>query len=152
MSRFSPPSCVSLASLLLHLHVEQARLQHLHRLRAVLVLRALVLAGDDDAGRDVRDADGGVGDVDVLAAGAARSVRVDAQILLVDLDLDVVRQLRPDVERGERRVPARRLVERRDAHEPVDAGFGQQHAVGVVAVDGQRRALDARLRRRAACR
>ena len=54
-------------------------------------------------------------------------------------------QLRPDVERGERGVAARRLVERRDAHQAMDAGLGQQHAVGEVAVDRQRGALDARL-------
>ena len=81
----------------------------------------------------VRDAHRRVGHVDVLAAGAARAVGVDAQILLVDLDLDVFRQLRPDEDRGERGVPARRLVERRDAHQPVHAGLGEQHAVGVFA-------------------
>ena len=54
------------------------------------MLRALVLARHDDAGRQVRDAHRRVGDVDVLAAGAARAVGVDAQVLLVDLDVDVV--------------------------------------------------------------
>ena len=61
---------LQLRLLLLHLQIVEPRLQHLHRARAVLVLRALVLARDHDAGRDVRDADGGVGDVDMLAAGA----------------------------------------------------------------------------------
>ena len=41
-------------------------------------------------GREVRDADRGIGDVDVLAAGAARPVGVDAQVLVVDLDVDVL--------------------------------------------------------------
>ena len=54
------------------------------------VWRALVLALDDDAGREVRDPDGGVGLVHVLAAGAARAVGVDAEVALVDLDVDVV--------------------------------------------------------------
>src|SRR5690606_63315 len=53
---------------LLPLEVEQLRLEHLHRTLAVLVLAALVLAGHDDAGREVRDAHRGVGLVDVLAA------------------------------------------------------------------------------------
>jgi hypothetical protein len=44
------------------------------------VLRALVLALDDDARRQVRDAHGGVGLVDVLAAGAGGAVGVDAQV------------------------------------------------------------------------
>ena len=62
------------------------------------MLRPLVLARDDDAGRQVRDADGGIGDVDVLSARAAGPVRVDAEILVLDLEVDVLRQLRPDVQ------------------------------------------------------
>ncbi len=46
--------------------------------------------------------------------------------------------------RRERRVAPRRLIERRDAHEPMDAGFGRQQAVGVLAGDRERRALQAR--------
>src|SRR5690242_2631961 len=42
--------------LALALGLEDARAQDLHRLRAVLDLRALVLASDDDAGRQVGDA------------------------------------------------------------------------------------------------
>ena len=87
------PTC-SLRSLaiasccLLHLDFVEPGAQHLHRLRAVLDLRLFVLLRDDDAGRDVRDAHGGVGRVDALAAGAARAERVDAQVLVVDLDVD----------------------------------------------------------------
>ena len=76
------------------------------------MLRPLVLARHDDAGRQVRDADRRIGDVDVLTAGAARPVGVDAQVLVVDLDVDVLGQLRPDEDRRERRVPPRRLIER----------------------------------------
>ena len=36
----------------------------------------------------------------------------------------------------------RRLIERRDAHEPVHAGFGRQQAVGVLAGDRERHALE----------
>jgi hypothetical protein len=54
------------------------------------VLAALVLAGDHDAGRQVGDAHRRLGLVDVLAAGAGGAVGVDAQVLVVDLDLDVV--------------------------------------------------------------
>ena len=69
-------------------------------------------------------------------------IGVDAEVLVVDLDVDVFGQLRPDVHRGERRVPARRLIERRDAHEPVHAGLRRQQAVGVLAGDRERRALE----------
>jgi hypothetical protein len=58
--------------------VEQPRVQQRHRARAVLVLAALVLAFDHDAGRQMRDAHRRLGGVDVLAAGAARPHRVDA--------------------------------------------------------------------------
>ncbi len=51
----------------------EARAQDLERALAVLDLRALVLAGDDDARRQVRDAHRGVGRVDRLAAGARSS-------------------------------------------------------------------------------
>ncbi len=62
------------------LFVLDARGQHAHGLRLVLVLRAAVLAFDDSAGRDVRDAHGGVGLVDVLAARAGCAKGIDAQL------------------------------------------------------------------------
>src|SRR5919201_5309089 len=52
-------------------------------------LRALVLALDDDAGREMSDPDGRVGLVDVLAAGALGAVGIDAEVVLVDLDVAV---------------------------------------------------------------
>ena len=94
--------------------------------------------------RDVGDAHRGVGDVHVLSAGAARPVRVDAEILFVDLDVDVLRQFRPHEHRRKRGMPPRRLIERRNPHEPVHAGLGGQQPVRVVADDHERRALQAR--------
>ena len=83
--------------------------------------------------------------VDVLAAGARGAIRVDAAIALVDLDLDAVVDHRIDPDRGEARVaPGVRIV-RRDAHEPMHARFGLQPAVGVMALDHDRRRLDAGL-------
>ena len=93
----------------------------------------------------VRDADRRVGHVDVLPTGAARAVGVDPDVFLVDLHVDVFRKLRPDVERGERGVPPRGLIERRDPHEAVHAGLGRQQPIGVIAGDRERRALQARL-------
>jgi hypothetical protein len=54
-----------------------------HGLGPVLVLGALVLALHHDARGQVGDADGGVGLVDVLAAGAGGPVGVDAQVALL---------------------------------------------------------------------
>ena len=80
--------------LLALLQLVEPRLQDLHRHRLVLVLRALVLAGDHDAGGKMRETDRRVGLVHVLAAGAARAVGVDAQVLVADLDLDVLLDVR----------------------------------------------------------
>ena len=63
----------------------------------------------------------------------------------VDVDLDAVVDHRIDRDAGKRRVPPRVGIERRDAHQPVHAGFGLQPAVGVVALDLDGRRLDAGL-------
>jgi len=68
----------------------EAGLEDPHRRLLVGGLRPLVLALDDHARREVGDPDRGVGLVDVLAAGALRSVGVDAQVALVDRDVAVL--------------------------------------------------------------
>src|SRR5690554_5594442 len=73
---------------LTQLELVQPRAKHLHGFGAVAVLRAVVLALHDDTGGNVGNAYGRVGLVDVLTAGAAGPVGVDAQIGGVDLDLD----------------------------------------------------------------
>ena len=99
--------------------------------------------------REVRDPDGAVGLVDVLASGALRTVRVDLQVVVVDLDLGVLRKERRDDHRRERGVAAVRAVERALPDEPVLAALGLEDAVGVLAADGEGRALQARLLPRA---
>ena len=56
--------------------------------------------------------DGGVGLVDVLAAGPGRAVGVDLQIALVDLDLLHLVDERRDLDQREARVPACGGIER----------------------------------------
>ena len=51
-------------------NLEEARLENLHRNITILVLGALVLAGDDNAGWQVGDPDGRIGGVDMLSAGS----------------------------------------------------------------------------------
>ena len=70
----------------------------------------------------------------MLAARAARAVGVDAEVALVDLDVDVLRQERADDHLREGRVAAVRLVERALADEPVDAALGLEDPVGVLAL------------------
>src|SRR5437868_12637783 len=64
--------------------------QQAHGLGAVAVLRAVVLHADDDAGWYVRDADRRFGLVDVLAAGTLRAHRLDPEIGVLDIDVDVL--------------------------------------------------------------
>ncbi len=134
---------VGLGLALAHLVFVQARLQHRHRLGAVAVLRAVVLALHDDAGRDMRDPHRRIGLVDVLAARAGSAIGIDAQVRRIDLDLERVVDLRIDEHRRERGVPAARRIERRLAHQPVHAGLGTQIAERVFALDLDRGALDA---------
>src|SRR6185312_13747109 len=60
--------------------VAQPRREHRHRALAVAMLRAIVLAFDDDTGGEMREPNRRVGLVDVLAARARRAERVDAQV------------------------------------------------------------------------
>src|SRR5690606_37226602 len=73
---------------LAHFLFVQPGLQHLHRLGPVAVLRAVVLALHHDAGGRVGNANGRVGLVDVLAAGAAGAIGIHAQVGGVDVDLE----------------------------------------------------------------
>src|SRR6202022_1019435 len=74
----------------LALGVVDPRAQDIHRRRAVLVLGSAVLHADDDAGRNMGDADRRFGLVDVLAAGALRAHGLDPQIIVLDIDVDVL--------------------------------------------------------------
>ena len=69
--------------------LEEAGLQDPQRLRAVLELRALVLAGHHEAGGNVRDADRRVGRVHALATRAGGAIDVHADVLLLHLDVHV---------------------------------------------------------------
>ena len=129
--------------------VPRAGPEDAHRRLLVRGLRALVLALHDDPGRQVRDADRAVGLVHVLPPGALRPVGVDLEVALVDLDVGVVGQERRDDHRRERGVAPVRAVERRLANEPVLAALGLQDAVGVLAADRHRRALQTGLLPRA---
>ena len=145
MSSLESSICLVCRALLLQLVLVEARAQDAHRLLAVLVLRALVLAGDHDARRNVRDAHRRIGGVDVLSALAAGAVGVDANVVRLDVDLDALVDFRRDKDAGERGVPALGLVEGRDAHQAMHADLAGQQAVGVFAVDAEGRRLDARL-------
>ncbi len=85
----------------------------------------------------------------MLAARAARPVRVDPEIGLVDVHPGVVREQRTDHYLCEGRVPTVRLVERRQPDEAVDAPLRLEDAVGVLPAGGERRRLQSGLLSRA---
>ena len=114
------------------------------RPRAVLVLRALGLAGHGDAGRRwvIRTAESVVL---TCWPPAPTHDRYRCAVRLVDLDIDLVVDHRIGPDRGKGSVTAGVAVIGGDAHQAVDAGFGLQLAIGVVALDQEGRGLDFRL-------
>jgi hypothetical protein len=87
--------------------------------------------------------DGRLGLVDVLSALAASAHRLDLEVLLLDVDVDVVIDLGDDGHGGEGRLPTGLGVEGADADEPMDAVLRLEVAVGVLAADGDGGVLDA---------
>ena len=127
----------------LQLFLIQFRAQHVPGLRTVLKLRTVALAYDRDAGRNVREAHGGLGLVHVLTARAAGTHGIDANVGFRDFDFDVVIDHRIDRNRRKRSVPARVRVIGRNAHKAMHAVLGLQPAVSVLALHLDGGGLDA---------
>ena len=117
--------------------------QLLHRLVAVLVLGALALALDHSAGGQVRQADGGIRLVHMLAAGATGAVGVHPHLRHVQRYVNVVIEFRGNEDTGKGGVPAPAGVKGGLAHQPVHARLGAQAAKGMVALEVHSGALDA---------
>jgi hypothetical protein len=133
-----------LGLLLLQPSLEQASLEDLDRGLLVLGLGPLVLALGHDVGGQVGQADRRVRLVNVLAAGALRAVRVDPDLVPVELDDGIVLlHLGQDLDQGECRLAPVLGVERADPDEPVDTPLGTQPAVGATGLDCQGDALEA---------
>src|SRR5205085_646577 len=135
--------------LLLLFEFLQARAQDAHRLLAILYLRLLVLHRDDESGRQVRDANRRVGRVDALSAGARRAEGVYAQVVRVDLHVNLFGfGEHGDGDGGGVYAPARLCL--RHALDAVYAGLVLESGVDLVAFDECDGLLDAayaRLRR-----
>src|ERR1700735_2967403 len=76
--------------LLFELELVEPRAQHAFGFGAVLDLRFFVLAGDYQAGGQVRDAYGRVSGIYRLSAGTRGTKRIDANVLRLDLDFHFV--------------------------------------------------------------
>ena len=118
-------------------------------------LRAGVLDGDDGVGRDVRQAHGRIGGVDVLAARAPRAHDVRADVFRVDevvargvaeavlghLVHACAREAREHHDGDGAGVGAALGFGRGHALHAVDAGFAAEQAVGALAFDFEDRFL-----------
>ena len=123
------------------LELEESGPEHPQRLGLVLDLAALVLAGDDEPGRQVGETHRRVGRVHPLSAGSRGAVGVDPQIALLHLDLDLF-GLRQHGDRGGRGMdPPRGLGDRHALH-AVDPPFVLEAAVRPFALDDRRELLD----------
>ena len=119
------------------LRVADARRQHRQRLRLVLVLRAPVLAFDDDAGRQVDNAHRRIGFVDVLTAGARRAEGVDANLGRVDLHVFEFVGLGHHRDGARRGMDAPLRLGFRNALHAVRAGFELEFGIDAAADDSR---------------
>src|SRR5262249_7099895 len=92
----------------------------------------------------MRDPDGGVRGIDVLAAFTRGTIRIDPKILFLDDDLNRVVDSGINGDRRERSVAAFIGIERRNSYEPMHTRLGREIAEGVVTHDLKRGGLDSR--------
>ena len=98
------------------------------------MLRTLALRRGDHAGRDVRDAHRRLHFVDVLSAFAAGAKGIHLEFAGRDHDfVGGLLDFRDHIDAGETGVPAFVGIERRNAHQAMDAAFGLGEAVGIFA-------------------
>ena len=110
---------------------------------AVLNLRAFVLHGHHDAGRDVGDAHRGIRGVHALSARTGRAVGVDADFGIRHVDVIGRFDQRHHFHGGEAGLTAALVVERGDTHQTVGATLHAQSPVCVRGVHLERGRLDA---------
>ena len=120
----------------------QLRPKHGHCPSLVLELGALVLTLDDDAGRDMGDTDRRIGGVDVLAAGTLRTVGVDPEIVVLDLDVALIAHVWHNIDTCKRGLPPCVGIERTDSDQTMDASLRFESPVGAVALDREGGRLD----------
>src|SRR5579883_2747126 len=104
------------------------------------MLGPVVLALHDDPGRQMGDANGAVRSIHMLAARPGGTIGVDAEVFLLDLDLDRLVDHRIDPDRGKARMAARVGIEGGDAHQAMNPRLGLEPAIGIGAdhLDGGR--------------
>ena len=119
---------------LLALGVIQTRAQNPKCLSLILVLRFLVLLRDDDAARHMGDAHRRICRIDRLSTRPRRTEHINAQVFLVDLNIDLL-GLRHDGNRRRRGMDATARFCDRNSLYPMHAGFKLETGEGVSAID-----------------
>src|SRR5579883_382261 len=122
--------------LLLQFQFIESGAENTHGLGFIFDLRFLVLLGDDEAGRQVSNAYGGVGGVDGLTSGTGRAKGVDAQILRLDFDIDFV-GFRKDGDGGGGSMNATLRFRGRDSLHAMHSAFIFQLRIDLVALNGR---------------
>src|SRR5262249_7011807 len=110
------------------------------------MLRALILALDDDFGRIVHlvcQTNGGVRHIYVLAASPARTIRVDPQTRRIDFHFDSLIHFGRDQHCSERRMPSPGCIKRRNTHETMYTVFRFEIAKSITPYDLKRSTFDA---------
>ena len=79
------------------------------------MLRALALAADNDTGWEMRYSDRRIRFINMLATGSTGTKSIDLQILIQDLNIDVIGELRENKNRAERSVATSIGIKRRDS-------------------------------------
>lgn len=71
----------------------------------------------------------------MLTAGSAGTIGINPQIILIDLHIQILLNIRHHVAGYKGGLPLSVGVERRDPHQAVDASLGFQISKGVLPVD-----------------
>ena len=85
----------------LYLQLVQLGLELLHRGCLVLVLGTVILTLHDNTARFMRDTHSRFGAIHMLATGAAGPVHINTQVGRIDINIDIIINLRRNKHRGE---------------------------------------------------
>ena len=96
----------------------------MHCFILILVLGPLILALYHNSGREMRDSDRRRCLVDMLSTGSARTVRVNSDIIIVDLDIKVFLDIRHYIAGYEGCLSLSVCVERGNSYKAVYASLG----------------------------
>ena len=122
--RFAGAELVDTFGFLFELELSKFSAEDFESFFLVLELRTFVLDCDDDIGREMSNADGGVRCVDGLTTMTAGVIDVDTEVFIVDDDFIVVVDNREDLDEGEGSLAKIVGVKGGEADEAMDAMFG----------------------------